>query len=196
MVPSFDDPAIVAGQGTVGLDILDQTVPLGRIVVPCGGGGLASGIALACPDAEIVIVEPEGGTTWGARSNWARSSRSTRTLRRPVRRDPDPARLADHLHPPAARRLRAIRQRRRGSAGDAPGLGTSTGCWSSLAALRACGGACRKNGRGRGNGGRQVGRQRRPGASLEHNRRRLGAPLGTGRRSRRSLAARGSLQCG
>ncbi|WP_317617494.1 pyridoxal-phosphate dependent enzyme [Sphingomonas daechungensis] len=31
-----------------------------RIIVPCGGGGLASGIALACPEAEIVIVEPEG----------------------------------------------------------------------------------------------------------------------------------------
>jgi threonine dehydratase len=34
--------------------------PPRRIIVPCGGGGLASGIALACPDAEIVIVEPEG----------------------------------------------------------------------------------------------------------------------------------------
>jgi threonine dehydratase len=61
VVPSFDDPAIVAGQGTVGLEILEQMpVPPRRIVVPCGGGGLASGIALACPDAEIVIVEPEG----------------------------------------------------------------------------------------------------------------------------------------
>ena len=61
VVPSFDDPAIVAGQGTVGLEIVEQ---LGgappRIVVPCGGGGLASGIALAVPEAEIVIVEPEG----------------------------------------------------------------------------------------------------------------------------------------
>jgi threonine dehydratase len=61
VVPSFDDPAIVAGQGTVGLDIFEQ---LGRspqrIIVPCGGGGLSSGIALAVPDAEIVIVEPEG----------------------------------------------------------------------------------------------------------------------------------------
>ena len=61
VVPSFDDPAIVAGQGTVGLEIVEQ---LGgsppRIVIPCGGGGLASGIALAVPDAEIVIVEPEG----------------------------------------------------------------------------------------------------------------------------------------
>jgi threonine dehydratase len=61
VVPSFDDPAIVAGQGTVGLEIVDQ---LGRsperIIVPCGGGGLASGIALAAAEAEIAIVEPEG----------------------------------------------------------------------------------------------------------------------------------------
>ncbi|HET9811546.1 MAG TPA: threonine/serine dehydratase [Sphingomicrobium sp.] len=61
LVPSFDDPAIVAGQGTVGVEILDQ---LGgspsRIVIPCGGGGLSAGIALACPDSEIAIVEPKG----------------------------------------------------------------------------------------------------------------------------------------
>ena len=61
VVPSFDDPAIVAGQGTVGLEILKQMPsPPSRIVIPCGGGGLSSGIALACPEAEIVIVEPEG----------------------------------------------------------------------------------------------------------------------------------------
>lgn len=61
VVPSFDDAHIVTGQGTAGLEILEQMPePPGRIVVPCGGGGLASGIALACPDAEIVIVEPEG----------------------------------------------------------------------------------------------------------------------------------------
>jgi threonine dehydratase len=61
VVPSFDDPMIVAGQGTAGLEVVEQ---LGRsparIVIPCGGAGLASGIALAVPDAEIVIVEPEG----------------------------------------------------------------------------------------------------------------------------------------
>ena len=61
VVPSFDDRAIVAGQGTAGLEIVEQ---LGRsprrIVIPCGGGGLASGIALAVPEAEIVIVEPQG----------------------------------------------------------------------------------------------------------------------------------------
>jgi threonine dehydratase len=61
VVPSFADPAIVAGQGTAGLEILEQMpVPPARIVIPCGGGGLASGIALACPDSEIVIVEPDG----------------------------------------------------------------------------------------------------------------------------------------
>jgi len=66
VVPSFDDSAIVAGQGTVGLEILEQMPePPPRIVVPCGGGGLAGGIALACPDAEIVIVEPEGWDDMG-----------------------------------------------------------------------------------------------------------------------------------
>jgi len=61
VVPSFDDVMIVAGQGTVGIEILEQMAGRPkRIVIPCGGGGLASGIALACPDAEIVIVEPEG----------------------------------------------------------------------------------------------------------------------------------------
>jgi threonine dehydratase len=61
VVPSFDDPAIVAGQGTAGLEIVEQLGQApSRIVVPCGGGGLASGIALAVPDAEIAIVEPDG----------------------------------------------------------------------------------------------------------------------------------------
>jgi threonine dehydratase len=60
VVPSFDDPHIVAGQGTVGLEILEDLPEVRRIVVPCGGGGLAAGIALVCPGAEIVIVEPEG----------------------------------------------------------------------------------------------------------------------------------------
>jgi len=61
VVPSFDDERIVAGQGSAGLEMVEQ---LGRapprIVTPCGGGGLASGLALAVPDAEIVVVEPEG----------------------------------------------------------------------------------------------------------------------------------------
>ncbi len=64
LVPSFDDPDIVAGQGTVGIEILQQLSDLGEappaaIAVPVGGGGLASGIALAIPDAEIIGAEPE-----------------------------------------------------------------------------------------------------------------------------------------
>jgi threonine dehydratase len=66
LVPSFDDPYIVAGQGTAGLEILDQSgAAPRRILVPTGGGGLAAGITLACPKAEIICVEPEGWDDMG-----------------------------------------------------------------------------------------------------------------------------------
>ena len=61
VVPSFDDSYIVAGQGTVGLEIQAQFGDEPHtVVVPCGGGGLASGIALALPGSHIIAVEPEG----------------------------------------------------------------------------------------------------------------------------------------
>ncbi len=61
VVPSFDDSMVVAGQGTVGLEIIEQLGrPPARIVIPCGGGGLAAGIALAVPEAAITLVEPAG----------------------------------------------------------------------------------------------------------------------------------------
>ena len=61
VVPSFDDPDIVAGQGTVGLEIAAEFGgEPSAVVVPCGGGGLAGGIALALPNARIIAVEPEG----------------------------------------------------------------------------------------------------------------------------------------
>jgi threonine dehydratase len=61
LVPSFDDPWIIEGQGSCGLEASEQLtfVPT-QVVVPCGGGGLAAGIALALPDAAVVTVEPEG----------------------------------------------------------------------------------------------------------------------------------------
>jgi threonine dehydratase len=66
VVPSFDDPDIIAGQGTAGLEILAQCPePVRQIVVCCGGGGLAAGLALACPDAAMVVVEPEGWDDMG-----------------------------------------------------------------------------------------------------------------------------------
>ena len=60
----FDDEYVIAGQGTIGLEILEQLPNVQRIVVPIGGGGLISGIAIAVktlrPDVEIIGVEPEG----------------------------------------------------------------------------------------------------------------------------------------
>ncbi len=60
LVPSFDDPWIIEGQGSCGLEAVEQLgfAPT-QVIVPCGGGGLASGIALALPDAAITTVEPE-----------------------------------------------------------------------------------------------------------------------------------------
>lgn len=65
LVHAFGDPWVIEGQGTAGIEIAEQLHGLGisgpeLIVSCCGGGGLASGLALACPNAEIVIVEPEG----------------------------------------------------------------------------------------------------------------------------------------
>lgn len=68
LVPPFDDPAIVAGQGTVGLELMAQAAGLGAVpdivLVPCSGGGLASGIAIAVKDASpataVHPVEPAG----------------------------------------------------------------------------------------------------------------------------------------
>ncbi len=63
-ISPFADPAIIAGAGTVGLEILEDCPDVETIVVPVGGGGLISGIAVAVknlkPDVRIVGVEPEG----------------------------------------------------------------------------------------------------------------------------------------
>ncbi|MCK0128639.1 threonine/serine dehydratase [Erythrobacter sp. F6033] len=61
LVHAFGDPWVMEGQGTAGLEAAEQ---LGhapsRLITCCGGGGLAAGLGLACPDAAIHIVEPEG----------------------------------------------------------------------------------------------------------------------------------------
>jgi len=63
-VHPYDDPWVIAGQGTVGLEINAQTDELDNVVICCGGGGLAAGITLAVkdkfPHAQIYIVEPVG----------------------------------------------------------------------------------------------------------------------------------------
>jgi threonine dehydratase len=61
IVPSFDDVDIIEGQGTVGVEIGEQLgAPPPVLLIPCGGGGLSAGIALALPESRIVPVEPFG----------------------------------------------------------------------------------------------------------------------------------------
>jgi threonine dehydratase len=63
LIPPFDDRAVIAGQGTVGLEIAADCPDAGLVVVPVGGGGLIAGIAAAiralCPGARVIGVEPE-----------------------------------------------------------------------------------------------------------------------------------------
>jgi len=63
IIPPFDDDRIIAGQGTVGLEIAESLPDLAAVLVPIGGGGLASGVAVAIralrPGARLVGVEPE-----------------------------------------------------------------------------------------------------------------------------------------
>ena len=65
LVSSFDDPWVIEGQGSTGIEAAAQMAALGmgvpsRVVIPCGGGGLSAGIALALKDSAITVVEPEG----------------------------------------------------------------------------------------------------------------------------------------
>ena len=64
MVPPFDHPEIIAGQGTVGLEVLEDRPAVDTVYVPIGGGGLVAGVAAAVkrrrPSARVIGVEPVG----------------------------------------------------------------------------------------------------------------------------------------
>ena len=64
LVPPYDDPLIIAGQGTAGLEILEELPDVAMVLVPVGGGGLSAGVAAAIklhrPKARIIGVEPTG----------------------------------------------------------------------------------------------------------------------------------------
>lgn len=70
MVPPFDNPAIVAGQGTLGLEIVDDMPDVGTVLVPLSGGGLASGVALAVKsrrrDIRVIGLTMERGAAMKA----------------------------------------------------------------------------------------------------------------------------------
>lgn len=64
IIPPFDDDAIIAGQGTVGLEVLTQCPEVSRVLVPIGGGGLIAGVSAVVkhmrPSVRVVGVEPAG----------------------------------------------------------------------------------------------------------------------------------------
>ncbi len=70
MVPPFDHEWIIAGQGTAGLEILEQRSDVGAVLVPIGGGGLIAGVAAAIkrtrPAVKVIGVEPEGAAAMKA----------------------------------------------------------------------------------------------------------------------------------
>lgn len=63
LIHPFDDPVVIAGQGTVGLEIVEDAPDVDVVLVPCGGGGLVTGIAAAVkarrPGARVIAVEPD-----------------------------------------------------------------------------------------------------------------------------------------
>jgi len=91
-VPPFNDPDVIAGQGTCGLEIAQQLDDFDSVIVPVGGGGLISGIAIAIkslkPSARVFGVEPSGATKMAA------SLREGRVVR-----IEDPKSIADGLIP-------------------------------------------------------------------------------------------------
>ena len=69
-VDGYDDPAIIAGQGTMGMEIVEQVPDLDAVVIPVGGGGLLAGVALAVktlrPNVKIIAVEAENVASFTA----------------------------------------------------------------------------------------------------------------------------------
>jgi threonine dehydratase len=103
LVPPFDDDAVIAGQGTLALELLEEVPDLELLVAPCGGGGLLSGIAVAgrgmVPGLRLYGVEPEAGDVM------KRSLAAGKPVAIPL-----PATIADALQTtrPAARTLAIV----------------------------------------------------------------------------------------
>ena len=97
MIPPFDHPGVIAGQGTIGLEIAEDLPEVRSVFVPVSGGGLASGIGTAikalCPEAVVIGVEPElaadtaEGLALGRRVDWPITDRN-RTIADGLRSQP------------------------------------------------------------------------------------------------------------
>ena len=93
----YDDPRVIAGQGTVGLEILAEIPSPGAVLVPASGGGLVSGVAIAikgvAPDARVIAVQPEATAT-------LRSSRAPERVQAVPRSERRGTTIADALTAP------------------------------------------------------------------------------------------------
>ena len=97
LIPPFDHPDVIAGQGTIGLEIADDLPEVENVLIPVSGGGLASGIGTAirarCPKAKVFGVEPElaadtaEGLRRGERADWSIEDRN-RTIADGLRSQP------------------------------------------------------------------------------------------------------------
>jgi len=97
LIPPFDYPDVIAGQGTIGLEIADDLPEVENVLIPVSGGGLASGIGTAikarCPNAKVFGVEPElaadtaEGLRRGDRVDWSIEDRN-RTIADGLRSQP------------------------------------------------------------------------------------------------------------
>jgi len=97
LIPPFDHPDVIAGQGTIGLEIVEDLPDVATVIVPVSGGGLASGIGTAvkalAPQARVVGAEPElaadtaAGLAAGHRVDWSIEDRN-RTIADGLRSQP------------------------------------------------------------------------------------------------------------
>ncbi|MGH3675191.1 MAG: threonine ammonia-lyase [Mycobacterium sp.] len=97
LIPPFDHPDVIAGQGTIGLEIANDLPEVQYVLIPVSGGGLASGIGTAikalCPRASVLGVEPElaadtaEGLRLGHRVDWSIEDRN-RTIADGLRSQP------------------------------------------------------------------------------------------------------------
>ncbi|HYM82143.1 MAG TPA: threo-3-hydroxy-L-aspartate ammonia-lyase [Candidatus Limnocylindria bacterium] len=105
LIPPFDHPDIVAGQGTAAVELFEDVGPLDLLFVPVGGGGLIAGSALAarwlCPPCRVVGIEPDGG------DDGVRSFRSGR-----LERVASPSTIADGARTPSLGQLTFALMRR------------------------------------------------------------------------------------
>jgi threonine dehydratase len=78
-IDGYDDPAIIAGQGTLGLEILDQVKDVDAVIVPVGGAGLIAGVSLAIktlrPKTRVIAVEAENVASFSAALNFGKPTK-------------------------------------------------------------------------------------------------------------------------